>query len=263
MPRGPRLDIPGVLQHVIFRGIERKEIFKDEKDYQQLLKQLSCLAGGEGVHIYAFTLMPNHAHMLVRPLNTSLSTFMRRLLTGYAVYFNRRHKRAGHLFQNRYKSFVVEEDKYFLELVRYIHLNPVRAGIISDVKALSLWPYSGYAALMGKRRYSWYDPDRTLSFFGKSRTEARRRLTEFMRDGIAQGKRSDLSGGGLKRSLAVLPRQEKSNLQAYDERILGDGAFVEAILAELDKQEKKNKSKISLNTLLERVASHYSITKAV
>jgi len=99
---------------------------------------------------FAWALIPNHAHFLLRTGTVPIATVMRRLLTGYAVSFNRRHRRHGHLFQNRYKSILCEEDPYLLELVRYIHLNPLRAGIVEELKKLEAYPYCGHSVLMGK-----------------------------------------------------------------------------------------------------------------
>ncbi|HCG99451.1 MAG: hypothetical protein A2074_04290 [Candidatus Aquicultor primus] len=260
MPRLPRLDIPGLVYHVIFRGIERKQIFRGEADYKELLGRLSSLAGTEDIKVYGFALMPNHVHLLVRPLKTPLPTFMRRLLTGYAIYFNRKHRRAGHLFQNRYKSFAVEEDTYFLELVRYIHLNPVRAGIVSNLDRLALYPFTGYSALMGRRKYSFMDVDDVLYNFGRNLKGARQGLKEFMVDGIALGRQAHLIGGGLKRSLTKLDLESKRGLQAYDERILGSGLFVEAILKDIDKSEIGAQEDGPLEELLNKVAICYNLS---
>lgn len=137
MPRLARLDAPGSVHHVVDRGIEREAIFKDDTDRHKFISRVSKLAGGDRLQAYAFVLMPNHFYLLVRTLSMPLSVFMSPLLTGYSVYFNRRHNRSGHLFQNRFKSFVVDDASYVLELVRYIHLNPIRAGIVDDVRVLA------------------------------------------------------------------------------------------------------------------------------
>ena len=98
---------------------------------------------------YAWALVPNHFHLLLRTGPTSLKKVMGRLMTGYAVTFNKRHKRSGHLFQNRYKSVVCEEDAYLLELVRYIHLNPLRADLVKDLKELDKYAWTGHSAILG------------------------------------------------------------------------------------------------------------------
>ncbi len=125
---------------------------------------------------------------------------MRRLLTGHAQQFNRRHKRHGHLFQNRYKSFLCEGDLYLHELVRYIHLNPIRAGMVKDLKALNSYPNCGHAVLMGKAKRDWQDTDSVLELFGNTIRKARNSYLVFVTKGVAQGRRPELVGGGLLRS---------------------------------------------------------------
>ena len=133
MPRQARLDAPGTLHHVIIRGTEGDCIFRDGKDRQNFLSRVGQISGDTRARIVAWTLMDTHVHILMFSGPPGLSRFMRRLLTGYAVWYNRRHHRSGHLFQNRYKSIVCEEDAYLLELVRYIHLNPLRAAIVKNL----------------------------------------------------------------------------------------------------------------------------------
>jgi REP element-mobilizing transposase RayT len=133
MPRQARLDAPGTLHHVIIRGLERRAIVKDDVDREAFVTRLGAMAQATGTPIYGWALLPNHAHVLLRSGPTGIPRFMRRLLTGYAITFNRRHRRVGHLFQNRYKSIVCEEEAYFRELVRYIHLNPLRAKLVPDL----------------------------------------------------------------------------------------------------------------------------------
>jgi len=136
MPRSARLDAPGVLHHIMIRGIERRKIFKDDKDREDFLARLEKLLPATKTSCFAWAFIPNHAHFLFRTGSVPLATLMRRLLTGYAVYFNHRHKRRGQLFQNRYKSILCQEDAYLTELVRYIHLNPIRAGLVKTIEAL-------------------------------------------------------------------------------------------------------------------------------
>lgn len=229
MPRLPRLDVPGAIYHVICRGIERRDIFKDEKDKDFFLSRLGDILIDSSTCLYAFALIPNHFHILIRRGGAPIGKVMQRVLTGYAIHFNRRHKRVGHLFQNRYKAILCEEDTYFLELVRYIHLNPLRAGLAESVSTLKLYPYSGHAYIFGRQKADWYNPDSVLSFFGSDEKGARQKYLEFVLDGVARGRRADLSGGGLKRSLGY-PKEYPKERLAYDERILGAGSFVEGIL---------------------------------
>ena len=150
MPRGARLDAPGTLHHVIVRGIEKRRIVDDVADRKNFVTRLAELSAETKTNIYAWALMTNHAHMLLRSSEIGLSGFMRRLLTGYAISYNRRHRRWGHLFQNRYKSIVCDEDAYFTELVRYIHLNPLRAKLVKSLAQLDRYRWSGHGVIMGK-----------------------------------------------------------------------------------------------------------------
>jgi putative transposase len=136
MPRQARarLDSPGTLHHVMIRGIEKKRIVLDEQDRKDFVRRLGLLAVETKTAVYAWALMSNHAHLLVCSGAVGLAKFMRRLLTGYAVSYNRRHRRHGHLFQNRYKSMVCDGDSYFTKLVRYIHLNPLRVKLVKDLR---------------------------------------------------------------------------------------------------------------------------------
>jgi hypothetical protein len=161
---------------------------------------------------------------------------MRSLLTGYAGAFNRRHKRAGHLVQNRYKSIVVEETPYLLELVRYLHLNPLRAGILPHLRALDRFPWTGHSALLGTVPRPWQDTGTILAQFGPTRRRARHAYRTFVAEGVPQGRRPELQGGGLIRSLGgwTAVRTLRRGREAYlgDERILGSSEFVEAIRRE-------------------------------
>jgi len=134
MPRKARLDVPGTLHHVMVRGIEERDIFRDDEDRKAFVERIRSLAKETGTRILAWALMDNHLLIVSGP--DGLSTFMRRLLTGYGIGFNRKHRRFGHLFQNRYKSIICDLDPYLLELVRYIHLNPFRAGVVKRLEEL-------------------------------------------------------------------------------------------------------------------------------
>jgi len=152
MPHGPRLDAPGALHHVMVRGIERRRIFRADRDRRLCLDRLATLVTASGAGLYAWCLMPNHVHVLLRTGTMPLSLFMRRWVGPYASAFNRRHGRAGHLFQNRFKRIVVEEEAYLLALVRYIHLNPVRARLCT-ADELDRYRWTGHAVLLGCRGF--------------------------------------------------------------------------------------------------------------
>jgi len=200
MPRQARLDAPDTLHHVMVRGLERRIIFKDDADRDDFVARLAALAERGALTVYAWALLPNHAHLLVRTGQRPLPRSMRSLLTGYAGAFNRRHTRVGHLFQNRYKSIVVEEEAYLLELVRYLHLNPVRAKVLPDLPALDRSLWTGHSALLGTVPRAWQDTATILAQFGPTPRRARRAYRAFVQDGLPQGRRPELQGGGLVRS---------------------------------------------------------------
>ena len=270
MPRKSRIDAPAAVHHVIVRGIERQKIFKDQQDYDDFLARLGDLLLSTGTGCYAFSLMSNHVHLLLRTGSTPLSTLMRRLLTGYAVRYNRRYRRHGHLFQNRYKSFLCEEDPYLLELVRYIHLNPLRAGMVKDIGELDRFPLSGHAALMNSRKNVWQDAAYVLSLFSSKPSDARRAYRIFIEQGICKGRRPDLVGGGLLRSLggwSAVNRMKPAERVMSDERILGSSAFVASVL----KKAQENYTRramgrlkgVTLDTLLRIVADCVKVDAAL
>jgi len=296
MPRQARLDAPGILQHVMARGIERRKIFKDDNDRSSFLERLALILEKTQTQCYAWALIPNHFHLLLRTGPFPLSTVMRRLMTGYAVTFNHRHRRAGHLFQNRYKSVVCEEDPYLLELIRYIHLNPLRAKLVGDLKALDKYPWAGHSAILGRRKNPLIlpitkdsnkasdevnskseirNPKSEISLAHKTTMDvllhfadkiniARRRYRQFVKNGIEQGRRPELQGGGLVRSaggnkVGLLGRK-KEEREKGDERILGSGDFVvQALKAVNELHERSIRHRIFLDELIKRVSKDRKI----
>jgi putative transposase len=242
MPRQPRLDSLGTLHHVIIRGIEQRRIVDDIKDRDRFVSRLGECALGTQTKIYAWALMTNHAHILLHSGPRGLASFMRRFLTGYAVIYNLRHRRHGHLFQNRYKSIVCDEDVYFRELIRYIHLNPLRAKVVKDLSVLDGYPWCGHSVLMGRKEHLWQDRDYVLSCFGKTEGEGRKEYRRYVKEGVSEGSRPDLVGGGLVRSMGgwseVMSLRRGKEKALCDERVLGSGGFVERLLMEADDRLK-------------------------
>ena len=236
MPRQARLDAPGTLHHGIIRGIERRRIVDDELDRRKFVDRVGELALTTGTRVYAWALLTNHAHLLLASGPKGLPSFMRRLLTGYAVHYNLRHRRHGHLFQNRYKSIVCDAESYLTELVRYIHLNPLRVNLVKDLTELERYPYCGRGTITGNVIYEWQDRDYILSYFGGRERGAVKAYREFVREGISLGRRPELVGGGLVRSLGgwseVLSLRRQGKRELSDDRVLGSGAFVEQVLKE-------------------------------
>jgi REP element-mobilizing transposase RayT len=167
------------------RGIERRPIFVDDRDRMDLLDRLRELAPESGAVFYAWAFMPNHVHFVVRSGHDSLSRLMKRIHTGFAVRFNLRHERVGYLFQNRFRSRLVTGDDDLQGLVRYVHLNPVQAGIVADLRALESWRWSGYPALMGRRTaFEFEEVGSTLSMFDNELESARTGMRRWMAEGL-------------------------------------------------------------------------------
>ncbi|MGD9181339.1 MAG: transposase [Desulfobacterales bacterium] len=271
MPRTARLDAPGILHHIIIRGIERRKIFRDNQDHENLLARLAKLLPETNTACYAWAFLPNHAHFLLRSGDVGLSTLMRRLLTGYAVSFNLKYKRHGPLFQGRYKSIICQEDRYLKELVRYIHLNPFRAKRVSDISKLNQYAYCGHSALLDRKKREWQDTDYVLSFYGTKKAESQKCYLEHVKAAIDQGRREDLIGGGLIRSLGGWSELKKHQLKGNtrikgDERILGDSNFVQEILSLAEEQlnrkyELKSKG-YDLKAVEKKVSTLYQIKPA-
>ena len=273
MPRTGRIHAPGVLHHVMVRGIERGPIFQDDEDRMSFRNRMEQVLEEERVVCYAWSFMGNHAHLLLRPTGKSISRPLQRILTGYVGYYNRRHRRWGHLFQNRFKSIVVEEEPYFLELVRYVHLNPARVGVVGTLGELDAYPWSGHALIVKGADLPWMGVTEVLSQFGSEVKRSIMRYREFMEAGWDQGRKPELVGGGLIRSFggweAVknLRRRKGEDRVACDARILGQGDFVETMLREsgqeLSRREGYRRKGIDLQELTTRVARYFGISSSV
>jgi REP element-mobilizing transposase RayT len=267
MPRKARIDAPGALHHIICRGIERRNIFRDDTDRDNFVERFGRVISETQTLCYAWALMPNHFHLLLQTGNVTISTVMRRLLTGYAVSFNRRHRRTGHLFQNRYKSILCQKDTYLLELVRYIHLNPLRSGLVNSLKQLDRYKYCGHTFLMGKGKNDWQDIDKVLMLFGKRASSARKHYREFVAQGVAMARRPDLTGGGLIRSTGgwkALDHFRRLGIHIKgDERILGDSDFVESLLEEqnerLERRYRLQMQGYDIDNVVDRVAEVFRL----
>ncbi|MDO3378736.1 transposase [Geoalkalibacter halelectricus] len=252
MPRLARLDLPDLLQHVIVRGVNGSDIFADDDDRRWFLQRLSGLLTETQTECFAWALMSNHLHLLLRPRRATLAHLMRRLLTGYAISFNRRHNRTGHLFQNRYKSIACEENSYLLELIRYIHLNPLRGGLVDDLAALDTYPWCGHAVLMGQARFEGQLVGEVLGLFAEDAQQGRVRYRAFVADGLDLEAREDLVGkrpaGGAKADAE----------ESFDSRILGGQEFVEQLHAR-QVAIPRQAGRVSLEGLVQRVCEYYGV----
>ena len=267
MPRRARLDAPDMLHHIIARGIERRKIFRDNRDRNNFLERLSHILTDTKTPCYAWALMPNHFHLLLRTAGAPISDIMKRLLTGYVVSFNLRHNRVGRLFQNRFKSILCQEEVYFLELVRYIHLNPFRTKQVKSMDALERYNFCGHGALLGNTEIPWQDLDYVLSRFGKKQSDARRNYRDFIFRRRHQGRRTELTGGGIIRSIGGWTKYASSKkMQKHlkgDERILGDSDFVGSVLKrqneKLERKYRFHAAGVDLNSVVSQVAKIFNL----
>lgn len=210
MARKPRIHLAGGLYHVIFRGNGGQPVFLNDDDryrFYLLLQEGTCRFG---YRVHAFCLMTNHIHLALQVSDIPLSRGMQNLSFRYTRWINWRQKRTGHLFQGRYKAVLVDGDSYLLELVRYIHLNPVRVGIVKDPEE---YPWSSHRAYLGKESLPCLTTDRLLEHFGKSFATARGGYRHFVLDGLGEEHRPEFYGTG------------------EDSRLLGNDNFLEKCLS--------------------------------
>jgi REP element-mobilizing transposase RayT len=208
MARKRRIEIEGGLYHVITRGNNRQIIFRSERDYRKMLELLERQKGRIPFFLHAYCLMPNHVHLLIERREESISRIMQRLLTRYAQYYNRTYRKVGHVLQGRYKAILCDSDQYLAELVRYIHLNPVRARLVQRPED---WAWSGHRAYIGIDHSRLADVDPLLRRFGAKKNQARERYAEFVLAGRKLGHRAEL-------------------YQCNGGRILGGEEFVDATI---------------------------------
>jgi REP element-mobilizing transposase RayT len=268
MPRKGRLHIPGACYHLIGRGLERRYIFRADEDKSNFLDRFGRSLGRCGAQCLAWAMMSNHYHLLVRIGDKPLSKLMAPLLGGYGGYYNRKYHRSGYVFQNRFKSILCDEDSYLKELIRYIHLNPVRAGLIEGFSELQTYPWTGHSAAIGKYHHEWHSVDEMLSFFGASENAARQAYMEFM---AGEQSSTSLSGGGLIRSMGgweTLTRLRKEHVSVVgDERVLGSSHFVENSLKQdeltIDLKSKLEREGWALDKLIAEVCRFCSVSETM
>jgi REP element-mobilizing transposase RayT len=247
--------------------LERRYIFESAMDKKEFLARFGDNLLKVNAQCLAWALMFNHYHFLIRVGVQPLSRLMAPVLGGYAGYYNRRHRRSGYVFQNRFSSILCCEDSYLLELVRYIHLNPLRAKMVESVKELGKYPWTGHAGVLGRYQQQWHGVNEVLTHFGERRTQARKKYLEFVQAGVDGSRKTTLSGGGLVRSYggweSVQFLRREHILCVGDERILGESNFVEQVLNE-DELSVESKSRLhhegwTLDRLIAWVCEHCDV----
>ena len=178
MPRKPRVKSRNGIYHVMLRGANKQEIFHDDRDNKKFLDTLKKYKDESGMSVYAWCLMNNHAHLLVKEAEEGLSVTMKRITVSYAAYYNLKYQTTGHLFQDRFRSESVESRRYFMTVIRYIHQNPVKAGIVERIDG---WPWSSYLAYFGQKTYpdDLLKSNKVLQMVSEDLTIAREKFKEF------------------------------------------------------------------------------------
>lgn len=236
MPRKPRIHFPSAVYHVILRGNGKQDIFFNEGDRFRFHLLLQEATERYRCRIHAFCLMSNHIHMALQVSDNPLSRIMQNITFRYTRWINWRQQRSGHLFQGRYKAVLVDENEYLLELIRYIHLNPVRAGMVREPSA---YPWSSHLSYCGRQPIAWLTTDWMLSQFSMKEQEARKRYQLFIADGLAEGHRSEFHGVNVR-----------------DSRILGDDSFADEVLHDSGTQP----AKLTLDRLIAAVNVVYGFS---
>lgn len=217
MARYPRAEVEGGLYHIIARGNNRQVIFHDDKDFNKFLSLLAVQKEKLGFYLYAYCLMSNHFHLLLERQAEPVGRIMLRVLTGYSQYYNRRYRKSGHVFQGRHKAIMCQADRYLSELVRYIHLNPVRAKMVRKAER---YPWSSQRAYLGMESASFVDVDPVLRLFGARKAKARENFAQF----VAAGARI---------------AQQPELYNASEGCILGSDEFVDATIHRIWERDNK------------------------
>jgi len=238
MARKPRVHFAGALYHVMSRGNQGQAIFKDDQDRERYLDFLKEGPKRFGYRLYGYVLMGNHVHHLIEIGQTPLSKVMQNILFRYTRYWNHRYKTTGHLFQGRYKAILCDKESYLLELIRYLHLNPVRSKIVNDPAD---YAWSSHGAYLKGETKGWLLVDEVLSHWGKSRAQAIGGYRRFVLDGLTEGHRDDL-------------------YQVIDQRYLGDDGFVERVQErQPPEREERPVVEISWAEISERVCKQFGL----
>lgn len=193
------------MYHVMSRGIERRRIFEDEADYADFRDRMAIWLKNAGGRCLAWCLMPNHFHLLLLRGTRPLSEMMHHAMTGYAINFNLRHRRAGHLFQNRYKAIICDLEEYLLELVPYIHLNPLRAGLVRNLEGLKKYEWCGHACVLTGAPDEILDRNELLLHFGGMEGAAIEKYRNTVAEKADAMLQRDFSGGGWRAALVMAP----------------------------------------------------------
>jgi REP element-mobilizing transposase RayT len=238
MARKPRIEFEGAFYHVIVRGNQRQKIFKASNDYLKYLYTLSDYKKRYKFLLYAYVLMKNHVHLLIETKEVPLSKILQGINQRYTMYFNRKYKTVGHLFQGRYKAILCDKDEYLLSLVKYIHFNPLRGGVVKMIDSYRWTSHHSYVKKnIPRDNLDIVDTDKVLRLFSEVKSSALRLYIDFM-------------GGGT-----VIPREDMFNI--VDQRVLGGEQFIEKIMNQFHGRfgEVKRSKEFTLDAIAKAVES--------
>jgi putative transposase len=261
MPRQRRIALPGEIHHVMSRGLDQRPIFRDNLDRQRFLSITGKVLTEGNCLCYAWVLMENHYHLVLRPLNDPLQRIMRRVNGGYARYFNKRYGRKGYLFGDRYKSLATQEYWYLRELIRYVHLNPLRAGLVRTLEKLVEYPWSGHRGVLGLDGQAWHAVDQVRSRFGKTRREGREAYLAWLKAGLDRKNEGWVPQAAVSPSNAMASDMEPGS----DDRVAGDAEFVRTAVARINREQRLKyellRDRPPLSDLLTQLCRKHKLTK--
>jgi REP element-mobilizing transposase RayT len=242
MARKHRIEYEGAFYHVITRGNQKQKVFKSTGDFQKYLTLLASYKQRYHFCLYAYVLMRNHIHLLIETCDTALSKILQGINQSYTMYFNKKYRTVGHLFQGRYKAILCDRDRYLLELLKYIHNNPLRAGL---AKTLAMYHWSSHRAyLAGTDVSGLVDTEPAFQMFSEYKDRARKHYEAFMNDGVSV-KKQDVYA-------------------TIDQRLLGDEKFIEHVREKYggEVRRERKKKEYTLAQICAAVEKRYLIALA-
>ena len=244
------MSVPGKIHHIMAHALDGMKLFRDKQDRRVFLNLFAEGLKKTRFRCYGWSLMNNHYHLVVRTNELHLSELMRTLNSRYAKYYNKKYKRRGYLFRDRYRSIVAGDQRYAMELLRYVHLNPIRAKVCRSMKELAVYPWTGHAALMGTMSNEFQHIDPVLRRFGRDLAESRAKYEAFLQRGLEQEEEDEV---------ARLIGRSNAGVGLHDEPscwVIGEREFVaEAIRRDTEHAMRLSRLKRAEWTL-ERLAQH-------
>ncbi len=266
MPTLKRISLPGHVYHVFTRAAEGRSLYREERDVVDLLSRIEAAATATRVNIYGWVITPSRLHFLLRTGREPLTLFVSRIVSGYAISMNRRQRKSGSLFAGRYRSVLVEEDRYFMDVLGYVHTLPLQEKVVRTPDGLDTYRWSGHAGLLGRRSFPWQDTVYVLKKFSRDLPQGRTLYSKFIREAVESGTvRTDLDGGGLLRSACLKGLEEQAEgMDGHDPRTLGSARFTRMWLQGFEEmedwsEEVRKAKKEALERVVEQVLDLYEM----